>query len=69
MQRAKLDLKNFVPPWERKFADEVRETEFDRLLQSDDNIIQSTGSQNIVGNTRPLAQDVFSSLIVRQRRF
>ncbi len=68
MQRANLDLKNFVPPWERKIADSVRETEFDRLLRSDVNVLESPGSQNIVRDTRPLAQDVFSALVVRQRR-
>ena len=29
MQRANLDLKNFVPAWERKIADTISETEFD----------------------------------------
>ena len=68
MQRSNLDLKNFVPPWERKIADSIRETEFDRLLRGDVNISEASGSESVVGDGRTLAQDVFRALIVRQRR-
>ena len=68
MQRAKLDLNNFVPLWERKIADSVSETEFDRILRSDMNFSEASGSKDIVRDGRALAQDVFSALIVRQRR-
>ena len=68
MQRNNLDLKNFVPPWERKIADSVRETEFDRLLRSDVNVIETSLGQEAVRDVRPLAQDIFRALIVRQRR-
>ena len=68
MQRANLDLKNFIPPWERKIADSVSETEFDRLLRSNMNFSEASGSKDIVRDGCALAQDVFSALIVRQRR-
>ena len=68
MQRGNLDLKNFVPLWEREIADSVSETEFDRLLRSNMNLSESSGSENISRDRRALAQDVFGALIVRQRR-
>ena len=67
MQRAKLDLKDFVPIWEREIADGISETEFERLLGSDVNLLEPAFSQKRIGNTCALAQDVFSALIVRQR--
>ena len=66
MQRAKLNLKDFVPLWEREIADGVRETEFDRLLGSDVNFLETALSQKRAGNTCALAQDVFSALVIRQ---
>ena len=68
MQRAPLDLKNFVPPWERKLTDSISETEFDRLLRGDVNFSGASGGEGFVRDGCPLAQDVFSALIVRQRR-
>lgn len=68
MQRANLDLKNFVPVWEREIADSVTETEFDRLLRSDVKLREASGTERFVGDGRALAQDVFGALIVRQRR-
>ena len=66
MQRANLDLKNFVPLWEREITDSISETEFDRLLGSDVNLLEPALSQKRTGNTCALAQDVFSALIIRQ---
>ena len=40
MQRSSLDLKNFIPLWEHEFIDLVHETEFDRLLGSDVNLLK-----------------------------
>ena len=72
MQRAnpdmKLDLKDFVPPWERKIADSISETEFDRLLRDYGYIPVASGGKGVIRHRRALAQDVFSALIVRQRR-
>ncbi len=68
MQRAKLDLNNFVPLWERKFDNLVSETEFDRLLRRDIDLPETSVIQDRIGNTCALAQDIFSALIVRQSR-
>ena len=68
MQRfPRSDLNDFVPIWERKFDHLVGETEFDRLVGIDKNLLESSGIQDRVGNSCALAQDVFSSLIARQR--
>ena len=68
MQRTKSDLKNFVPLWEREVADSITETEFDRLLRSDVNFLETPSRKGFVRNRRALAQDVFGAVIVRQRR-
>ena len=69
MQRANLDLNDFLPVWERKFADGVYETEFDRLLRGEIHLPISAGGQEFVRNiSTPLAQDIFDALVVRQRR-
>ena len=68
MQRAKLDLKNFVPLWERKFDNLMSETEFDRLLRRDVDFPEPPVIQDRIGNACPLAQDIFSALIIRQSR-
>ena len=68
MQQPHLNLKDFVPSWEREIADSIRETEFDRLLRSDIDLSDASGREGIVRNRRALAQDVFSALIFRQRR-
>ena len=68
MQRLpRLDLNDFIPPWERKLDNLVSETEFDRLLGSNVNLLEAPFGQDRVGNSCALAQDVFSALIVRQR--
>ena len=67
MQRANLDLHDFRLPWERKITDRVNETEFERLLRGDVNLVVTPSGQHVVGDTCPLAQDVFSALVVRQR--
>ena len=67
MQRANLDLQDFRLPWERKITDRVNETEFERLLRGDVNLVVTPFGQHVLGDPCPLAQDVFSALIVRQR--
>ena len=66
MQRAALDLNDFVPLWERKIEDNISETEFDRLLGSDVDLLEPALGQKRIGNACALAQDVFSALIIRQ---
>ena len=66
MQRAHLDMKHFLPVWERELDNPVDETEFDRLLGSDVDLLGASFSQKRVGNTCALAQDVFRALIIRQ---
>ena len=68
MQKARLDLNDFLPLWERKFDNFVCETEFDRLLGSNIDLLEAPVGQGRGGNTSALAQDVFSALIVRQGR-
>lgn len=63
-----LNLKDFVPPWEREIADRVRETEFDRILRGDMDVPVASGTQDVIRQGRPLAQDVFRSIVIRQRR-
>ena len=67
MQRANLDLQDFRLPWERKITDGVNETEFERLLRGDVNLVVTPSGQHVFGYTRPLAQDVFGALVIRQR--
>ena len=57
MQRApKLDLNDFVPPWERKLDNLVSETEFDRLLRSDMNSLKRRAAR------------ISSGMVVRWRK-
>ena len=59
MQRAKLDLNNCAPLWERKFDNRVSETEFDRLLRRDTDLPETLVVQDRIGNTCALAQDIY----------
>jgi len=67
MQRIpQSDLDDFIPLWERKLDNVVRDTEFDRLLGSDIDLLEKSVSQGSLRNRRALAQDVFDSFVVRQ---
>ena len=68
MNQPKLNLNDLLPPWESKLPDVGNESEFDRILRGDLNITRSAGGEDFIGQGRPVAQDVFSALVISQRR-
>ena len=52
-RQRRSNLKDFVPLWEREFADRVHETEFDRILQGDVNITEASGGENLIRQRGP----------------
>lgn len=66
MDRPKLNLNDLLPPWENELPDVGDEPEFDRILRGDLYISEPLGGEHIVRQSRPMAQDVFSALVIRQ---
>lgn len=60
------DLENLRAGRERKLGDLVDQSEFERLVSSQIDIAAPPRGENIIGNARPVAQNLFSSLLVRQ---
>lgn len=67
LARGKLNLNDLLPPWESELPNVGDEPEFDRILRGDLNIAHPASGKDVVRQTRPLAQDVFRALVIRQR--
>ncbi len=66
MQYANSDLENLVPIWQRELPNVVHQPVVRGLLGSDVHVLGLAVSQDVLGNTGTLAQDVLGALIVRQ---
>ena len=61
------DLNDFRPLWERELPHALHQPPLERLIRREMHVPQTARGENLVGNPRPLAQDVFNALVVRQR--
>lgn len=68
MERLRLNLNNLNPLWERKLFNPLHEPKLDSLGRSDVDVLNFSRSQNILGDSCSLAQDIFSAQIIRQSR-
>lgn len=68
MDRKKLNLVHFTSRRERELLDGVRDTEFDRILRREVHLAEPPGGQKLIGDTTPIAQDAFRSILLRQGR-
>ena len=68
MDQPKLNLNDLLPPWEHELPDAGDETELNRILRTDLHVTHPAGGEYSIGQSRPLAQDIFRALVVRQGR-
>ena len=68
MDRQKLNLHHLTSTRERELLDRVRDTEFDRILSGEMDLAGPASGEKWLGDTTPLAQDAFRSILFRQGR-
>lgn len=66
-QQPKLNLKDFLPPWEAELPHAVGDTVFDRMLRGDVGVPVPPSGEYVLGKgSAPIAQDVVEALLVGQ---
>lgn len=66
MDKPKLNLVDFASMRERELLNRVDDTEFDRILRGEVDIPHPASKKDVVGKRRPIAQDAFEAVLLRQ---
>lgn len=69
MDVPKLNLKDFLPSWQREFSYPVGDLEIDRPLGPDVNVPEAPGGKVLFSQASPTTQDVVKALLIRQGGF
>lgn len=73
MDRARLNLNDLLPLWEREIAHPLHEPPLYSLTRRDVDVLEAPIVEDVGGDRSALAQDIFGASVIRQgglkRRF